>query len=223
MNKKSETALEYFFYGEDIEMWKLHTPQDYLMAFSAVAACILLLVIIAKIMNAQRDQGRAVARTNKRLRSLAKKPFKYFENVTLRLPDGTIDVDGLLMDRRGIYLIKIYGWGTKVFGTPEGPTWRREDRERKETFPNPLLDIKKGISAIEGILDEKGLPTVKVTPMIVFADTFSTPELYLGYGSFSTTYFEMKAWYNKQSNVSSTMYDFDTVAAIIEKEIIIKK
>ena len=131
MNKKSETALEYFFYGEEFELWKLHTVEDYIFCFSMLAIGILSFIIIAKIINAQRDQVRAVKRTNKRLRSLGRKPFKYFENVTLHLPGGDVKLDGLMMDKSGIYLVKIYGWGIKVFGTPDGATWRRDIVQNK--------------------------------------------------------------------------------------------
>ena len=219
MNKKSETALEYFFYGEEFELWKLHTVEDYIFCFGMLALGILVFIIIAKIMNAQRDQVRAVARTNKRLKSLGKKPFKYFENVTLHLPSGDVKLDGLMMDKSGIYLVKIYGWGLKVFGTPDGATWRREDNERKEEIPNPLLEIKRGIADIEAFLAEQGIQGVKMMPMVVFADTFKTPELYLGYGSYSTTYSEMKAWYKKQSDVTFEMYDYNKVTTLIEKEL----
>lgn len=52
--------------------------------------------------------------------------------------------------------------------------------------------------------------------MVVFADNYQTPELYLGYGSYSTTYQELKSWYKKQSGVKEVQYDYDKVSSIIK-------
>ena len=45
-------------------------------------------------------------------------------------------------------------------------------------------------------------------------------ELYLGYGSNSTTYQELKAWYLKQAGVKDAQYDFERVSSIIKNEVI---
>ena len=125
--------------------------------------------------------------------------------------------DAVLMDKRGVYLVRTYGWGIKIYGTPDGAMWRREDAKRKEEFENPLLELKKGAEEIAKVMEENGVQNLKVMPMVVFADNFQTPELYLGYGSFSTTYQELKNWYKKQSGVKEVQYDYDKVSSIIKE------
>ena len=88
--------------------------------------------------------------------------------------------------------------------------------KRKEEFENPLLELKKGAAEITKVMEENGVQNLKVMPMVVFADNFQTPELYLGYGSFSTTYQELKNWYKKQSGVKEAQYDYDKVSSIIK-------
>lgn len=204
-----------FFGGGDFQVWKLHTMGDYLSFFLFIAAGILVFVLVAKYMNTQRNHEAAVKKVVKRLKHLAKKPSRIFSNVSFRLPDGQQSFDGVLMDRSGIYLMKAFGWGTKIYGTPDGETWRREDAKRKEEFPNPLIELKEGAEGIRRTLEENGISGVKIMPMVVFADNFDTPELYLGYGSFSTTYQEMKKWYKKQSAVKELQYDFERVSTIL--------
>lgn len=223
MTTKSTSAIEYFFYGEEFELWKLHTAGDYLYCFGFLAFGILVLVLASKYLKSQRDQTKAAARVNRRLKRLAKKPQRMFENVTLCLPDGEQTFDAVLMDKSGIYLVKTFGWGLKVFGTPDGEKWRLEDRVRKEEVPNPLIDLKKGAAGLQAVFEEKGMKRIKIMPMVVFADSFSTPELYLGYGSNSTTYQELKTWYRKQSGVKDAQYDFERAAGIIENEVIKNK
>ncbi len=192
----------------EMEVWKLNTLSDYLTFIGAIVAVLVFFAILSRYFSGLRDQNKAVKRVNKRLKFLAKKPSQIYTNVTLRLPDGNQTFDGVLFDRSGIYLIKTFGWGLKIYGKPDGETWRREDKTRKETFENPLIELKKGAEGVEKFLESKGITKVKVMPMVVFADTMDTPELYLGYGSYSTIYQDMKKWYMKQAGVSTVQYDF---------------
>lgn len=219
MNKKSESALEWFFFGEEFELWKLKTKEDYLFFFGLILIGIVVLMIASRYMKAQRNQEKGKERVCKRLGKLAKKPHLLLKDVTLKLPEGEQKFDAVLMDKSGIYLVKVFGWGIKVFGTPEGETWRLEDNTRKEEVANPLLDLKKGAAGIREILEAKGIKRMKIQPMVVFADNFQTPELYLGYGSNSTTYQELKAWYQKQSSVKEVQYDFERVSSIVKNEL----
>lgn len=228
MTKKSESALEWFFYGEEFELWKLKTKEDYLFFFGMIILGIVVYMLIVKYYKNQRDEHKGKERTWKRLSRLAKKPSQLFKDVTLHLPDGDQTFDAVLMDKSGIYLVKIFGWGLKAFGTPDGETWRLEDSDRvgadtkKIEVPNPLIDLRKGAEGLQEVLKEKGIKRIKIQPMVVFADIYSTPELYLGYGSNSTTYQELKEWYKKQSAVSEAQYDFERVSSILNNEVVKK-
>ena len=220
MNKKSETALEWFFYGEEFELWKLQTADDYLFFFGMIAAGVVALMLVSRFYKSQRNQQKAKERVWKRLGRLAKKPHNLFKNVTLKLPEGDQTFDAVLMDKSGIYLVKVFGWGLKVFGTPEGEIWRLEDKVRKEEVENPLIELRKGVAGVQKILEAKGIRRLKVQPLVIFADNYATPELYLGYGSNSTTYQELKTWYQKQAGVKEAQYDFERVSSIVKNEVI---
>lgn len=202
--------------GGDFQVWKLHGFSDYFNFFLFLLVGISVFVLVTKYMNSQRNHDSAVKKVTKRLKKLAKKPSKMYDGVTLRLEDKEQKFDGVLLDRSGIYLLKAYGWGTKIYGKPDGETWRREDPKRKEEFPNPLIDLKQGAEGIRKALEAAGITGVKIMPLVVFADNFQTPEIYIGYGSFSTTYQELKSWYKKQASVKQAQYDFEQVSSIIE-------
>lgn len=204
------------FFGSDFELWKLHTVQDYLYFFAYLVVGITIFVAATHYLNHQRNHEKAVIKVNRKLKRLAKKPQLLFQNVTLRLPEGEQKFDGVLADKSGIFLIRTYGWGLKIYGTPDGETWRREDRDRKEEIPNPLIELKKGASGLQTVLAEQGVGRIRIMPMVVFADNYQTPELYLGYGSFSTTYQELKGWYRKQAGVKEVQYDFEKVSSILK-------
>lgn len=203
------------FFGGNFQAWKLHSFADYLSFFLFILAGVLFFALIIRHMNKQRNNERAVQKVVKRLKKLAGRPAKIYEKVTFRFPEGEKTFDAVLADKSGIYLIKAFGWGTKIYGTPDGANWRREDPKRKEEFPNPLIELKDGASKIQQLLESQGISRIKIMPMVVFADNYETPQLYLGYGSFSTTYQELKGWYKKQSGVKEAQYDFERVSSIL--------
>ena len=203
-------------FGGNFQTWKLHSAQDYFMFFAYILAGVMVFWLIAKHMNKQRNHEKAVEKVSARLNKICGKPGEVLKNATLNLPEGKMTFDAVLMDKRGVYLVRTYGWGIKIYGTPDGAMWRREDAKRKEEFENPLLNLKKGAEEIGKIMEENGVHNLKVMPMVVFADNYQTPELYLGYGSYSTTYQELKSWYKKQSGVKEVQYDYDKVSSIIK-------
>lgn len=205
------------FFGSGFQAWKLHSLQDYLSFFAFILVGVVFFALVIRHMNKQRNNERAIQKVDKRLNRLAGRPHRLYEHVTFRFADGEKTFDSVLADKSGIYLMKAYGWGTKIYGTPDGEKWRREDPKRKEEFPNPLFELKEGARQLQAVLEEKGITRVKIMPMVVFADNYQIPELYLGYGSFSTTYQELKKWYKKQSAVKECQYDFERVTSILEE------
>lgn len=203
------------FFGSGFESWKLHSFADYMYFFAYILVGVIIFTLVIRHMNQQRNHEKAVRKVVKRLKRLAGRPSKVYENVTFRFPEGDMTFDGVVADKSGIYLMRAYGWGIKIYGTPAGDVWRREDAKRKEEFPNPLIELKKGAEQLQVLLEEQGIKRIKIMPMVVFADNYQTPELYLGYGSFSTTYQELKGWYKKQSAVREAQYDFEKVSSIL--------
>ncbi len=204
-------------FSGNFQAWKLHSVSDYLNALVYVVLGILFFWLIIRYMNKQRNHEKALERVARRLKRLAGQPVKLYRKVVLRLPEGEQAFDAVLADKSGIYLVRVFEWGFKIYGAPDGEIWRREDQQRKEEFPNPLIELKRGAAGIQAILQERGAGQVKVMPMVIFADNYQTPELYLGYGSFSTTYQELKQWYRKQAAVRTAQYDFDHVSSILDE------
>ena len=141
-------------FGGNFQTWKLHSAQDYFMFFAYILAGVLVFWLIAKHMNKQRNHEKAVEKVSVRLKKICGKPGEVLKNATLNLPEGKMTFDVVLMDKRGVYLVRTYGWGIKIYGTPDGAMWRREDAKRKEEFENPLLNLKKCAEEIGKIMEE---------------------------------------------------------------------
>lgn len=196
-------------FGSGFQGWKLHTVSDYMMFFGYILAGILIFWLVIRYMNRQRNHEKAIEKVCKRLERLAKRPKLLLEKPILHFTDGTAEPDALFMDKSGIWLVRAYGWGTKIYGAPDGETWRREDPQRKESFPNPLPELKALGKKLQASLAQKGIEGVKIRPLVVFADNYQTPELYIGYGSCSTTIQELRLWYKKQEAERKADWNFD--------------
>ena len=98
------------------------------------------------------------------------KPGEVLKNATLNLPEGKMTFDAVLMDKRGVYLVRTYGWELR-YTELRTEQWRREDAKRKEEFENPLLNLKKGVEEIGKIMEENGVHNLKVMPMVVLQIT----------------------------------------------------
>ena len=204
------------FFGGNFQLWKLHTAADYLSFFLFILAGIAVFVVAVKCMNRRRNHETAVNKVMKRLGRLGKKPSRVYKNVALKTENGVQNLDGIVLDRGGIRLVRAYGWGTKIYGKPDGEMWRREDPKRKEEFKNPLFELNAAAEIIKNALKDQGMEKIKVTPLVVFADNYQIPELYLGYGSCSATYQELKAWYKKQGIPKEAAYDVERASAAVE-------
>ena len=120
-------------FGGNFQTWKLHSAQDYFMFFAYILVDVLLVFwLIAKHMNKQRNHEKGCRKGLCAAEKICGKPGEVLKNATLNLPEGKMTFDVVLMDKRGVYLVRTYGWGIKIYGTPDGAMWReRTQREKK--------------------------------------------------------------------------------------------
>ena len=75
-------------FGDNFEMWKLHTVWDYLSFFAYILIGIFLLTLLSRYMTRQRNQEAAVKRTMQRLKRLAGPKARLFQGRDLKASGG---------------------------------------------------------------------------------------------------------------------------------------
>lgn len=143
---------------------------------------ILLVLIIAffvlsLILKSSRYKGKAGER--KVGRKLAKligtiDEFRTFHDVTLRTPDGTTQIDHILLSPFGIFVIEtknLTGW---IYGGEKQKTWTQVVYKKKSTFQNPIHQNYKHVKAVQNLL---AVNKRFIFNVVVFAGdaTFKTP------------------------------------------------
>lgn len=139
---------------------------------------------------------------------LDKNKYHLIKNVTLPTPDGTTQIDHIIISVYGIFVIETKNMKGWIFGKENQRTWTQKIYRHSNKFQNPLHQNYKHVKTIEHLL---GVNDNQVHSLVVFVgdSTFKTkmPEN-VTYGSGYAKYIKSK----KQPVLSPT-----EVSSIITK------
>ncbi|WP_421341352.1 nuclease-related domain-containing protein [Aeromonas veronii] len=105
---------------------------------------------------------------------LDKREYHLLKNVTLPTPQGTTQIDHVIVSRFGLFVIEtknIKGW---IFGNPAHKSWTQQLYRRRHTFQNPLRQNYLHLMTLKSLL---GLADHQLHSIIYFIGdcTFKTP------------------------------------------------
>lgn len=93
--------------------------------------------------------------------------YHLMNHVTVRIDDGTTQVDHILVSRFGVFVVETKDFKGWIFANEADPTWTQALFRRKFTFQNPILQNRKHVRAIQKHLDF--LPAEAVKSVVVFS------------------------------------------------------
>ena len=101
--------------------------------------------------------------------------YHLLNNVTLKLEQGTTQIDHVLVSRYGIFVIETKHYKGWLFADAHSNEWTQVVYQWKSRFMNPIHQNYKHIKAIQGILDF--IPAENITGLVVFTGDaeFRTP------------------------------------------------
>jgi hypothetical protein len=92
--------------------------------------------------------------------------YHLLNHVTLRLEDGTTQIDHVLVSRFGIFVIETKDYKGWIFAGPRDRYWTQVLYRAKFKFQNPLRQNHRHVCAIQELLDF--LPPDVIRPAVVF-------------------------------------------------------
>ena len=92
--------------------------------------------------------------------------YHLMNHVTIRMEDGTTQVDHILVSRFGVFVVETKDYTGWLFGKAADPTWTQVRFSRRFKFQNPILQNKRHVRAVQGLLDF--LPPGTVKSLVVF-------------------------------------------------------
>lgn len=98
-----------------------------------------------------------------------------FNNVTLPAPQGTTQIDHVLLSRRGVFVIETKTLGGWIFGDADRPFWTQVHYRRKQRIANPLRQNHGHAKAVRRALDIRGHLIRSVVAFVGSAEPRTTP------------------------------------------------
>jgi hypothetical protein len=101
--------------------------------------------------------------------------YHLMNNITLRVEDGTTQVDLILVSKFGVFVIETKDYKGWIFANPNHASWTQVIFRRNYKFQNPIHQNYKHVRAVQSLLDF--LPAETVFSVVVFTGEaeFKTP------------------------------------------------
>lgn len=93
--------------------------------------------------------------------------FHLLNHVTLNTPDGTTQIDHILVSRAGVSVIETKDYSGWIFANPNDAKWTQVLFRHKFRFQNPIRQNYRHVLAVRALLDF--LPPEAVQSAVVFA------------------------------------------------------
>jgi hypothetical protein len=92
--------------------------------------------------------------------------YHLMNHVTIRMADGTTQIDHILVSRFGVFVIETKDYNGWIFASAEGAKWTQVHFRWHFEFQNPIRQNYRHIRAVQGLLDF--LPPEAVKSVVVF-------------------------------------------------------
>jgi len=93
--------------------------------------------------------------------------YHLMNHVTIRMDDGTTQVDHILVSRFGVFVIETKDFNGWIFANATDAMWTQVYFKRKFTFQNPIFQNYRHLRAVQGLLDF--LPPEAIKALVVFS------------------------------------------------------
>lgn len=93
------------------------------------------------------------------------KEYRPIHHVTLKVPDGTTQIDHIFVSRFGVFVVETKNYSGWIFGNEHQPMWTQKLFKTTNKFQNPLRQNYKHVKALEALLN---LPPEQIHSVIVF-------------------------------------------------------
>ena len=95
--------------------------------------------------------------------------YKRFADVTLPVPDGTTQVDFVIVSQFAVFVVEVKNMSGWIFGSETNPQWTQCFRNgEKFRFQNPLRQNYRHTQAVKSTLRKAMVPTHAVQSVVVF-------------------------------------------------------
>lgn len=105
---------------------------------------------------------------------LDKRRYQLIKNVTLPTPDGSTQIDHIIVSPFGVFVVETKNMKGWIFGNAKHKTWTQKIYRHSSKFQNPLHQNYKHVKSLQALL---GLDDSQIHSVVVFVgdSEFKTP------------------------------------------------
>lgn len=193
-----------FFSLDGMNVWKLHTPMDYLYVGIYLLVGIAALWLGIRILAKRRTPEGTAARMAKKLRRLGGRGAQVWQNVTVLSQRGRCICPMLYAAREGVYVVQVYYFGLEVTGSASSKYWTLSFNKDVRQAANPLDGMDEQIVVLNRVLGKAGLGHVPVEKLVLFADVYGRPRLNLHGVDCAVVRQDLGKWRKKKKKLPGT-------------------
>ena len=139
-----------------------------LLAFAVGYAVGRIRASSAKKTFQLQNRGEALVSRALRLHFVAP-DFHLLNHITLKLENGTTQIDHILVSRFGVFVIETKDYSGWIFADAKHEKWTQVKWRRKSRFQNPIFQNARHVRAVRNLLDF--LPPETVKSIVVFTES----------------------------------------------------
>ncbi len=129
----------------------MELPSEPLLPWLVLAFLVVVFVLRSVLRSAGSNSGerRVQAITNRRLNG---RTYRSLHDLTLPTPDGTTQIDHVIVSKFGVFVIEtknLTGW---IFGDERSRKWTQSIYRKRYQFMNPLRQNYKHVKTVEKLL-----------------------------------------------------------------------
>ena len=119
-------------------------------------------------------------------------PSHLFNNITLQTENGTTQIDHILVNHAGIFVIETKNYSHWIYGDPKNKNWTQVNFKKKTPFLNPIKQNQGHINALKKLLTK--LSGHHFHNLVVFT---GTAEFKTDLGPWVIQLFELRSFLNR--------------------------
>lgn len=132
-----------------------------------LAVVLLAVLVLAKWLQAPAQKGQAGEAWVRFFAywGLPARTYKRLHNLTLRVEDGTTQIDHVFLSRYGLFVVETKHMKGRIFGAEREPRWLQKVGRHSYSFQNPLRQNYRHLKALEYCL---GVDMTHLHSVVVF-------------------------------------------------------
>lgn len=142
--------------------------------------------------------------------------FKVLSEVKFQYKGQTYFIENMLIGFFGILIVHTLGARGEYYGQIDGKEWQLVLEDKKQSFPNPVLEQQKAISALRAIFSQNKAFNIPIENIVVLTSKAKKTGLFITNDNIIFLPGQLKPYLHKTKFEKDADIDVDQLAEIIE-------